>query len=364
MECGGRIVKIVRTHIRSVWSNLTPHSTLLTPRNIRLSPGTWSTAQITLETQHGPTILPGDGSEGDSAADAVEVHHQQGPPLAALILYDTTLMDVRTGSGILVDLGDTELGAIMANAVLLILRHLRQRCCMVAEGLVSGDGDGLVRSPDALGTAAEGAAIGTVVGGDEIVHPVDLIHVVTLADGTAFRDDSALRLLYRTTHVRLQFRTLHLTIAVDGIDLPVIVEEHTEVVDTALHVMVLPRATDILRGVALQALAVDVGEHIELAVGIADGWCPDTLAVDLLVILQREGLIVEVEAVEAIRDVLPVHEIPGVEYDEARHRVHRRTSEIVVVAHTEDVGVGELVVKERIGISAITIVSRPRLCVC
>ena len=204
--------------------------------------------------------------------------------MSALIFYDTALMDIGAGRGILVNLGNAKLSAIVSDAVLFTLRHLCQRSSMVAEGLIGSDGDGLIGSPDALRAATEGATVWSVVGGDEIVHPVDLIHVVSLADGIALGNDHALRLLNGSAHVGLQLRTLHLAVAMDGVYFPVVVEEHAEVVDPALHVMVFPRSADILRGVTLQTLAVDVRENVELPVGIADGRCPDALAVNLLVV--------------------------------------------------------------------------------
>ena len=227
---------------------------------------------------------------------------------------------------------------------------------------ISGDGDGLVGTPDALGTGAEGAAVGHVVGRDEVVHATYLIHVMALADGIALRDDGALRLFDRTAHVRLQLRTFHFAVAVDGIHLAVVVEQHAEVVDVTLHVMVLPWPTDILGGVALQAFAIDISKDIELTVGIADGRCPDALTVDLLMILQREGIVSEVETVEAIGDILPVHEILRVKDHETWYGVHRGAGEIVIIADTQDVRVGKLVVEERVGKRAIAVISCPRLC--
>ena len=64
--------------------------------------------------------------------------------------------------------------------------------------------------------------------------------------------------------------------------------------------MVLPRTRDFFAGIALQALAIDIRENVKLAVGIANGRSPDALSVDFLMILQREGIIIEVKAVETI----------------------------------------------------------------
>ena len=195
-------------------------------------------------------------------------------------------MDVRAGCGILVNLGDSELSAILTNTILLAAWHLRKRCCMIAKSLIGRDGDGFVRPPDALGATAKCAAVRYIISRDEIVHPTYLIYMVSLAHGTPLRDDGALSALDRTTHIGFQLGTLHLPIAMDGINLTIIIEEHREVIDTSLHVMVLPRAADILSGVALQPLTIDIGKHIKLAVGITDGRCPNTLTVDFFVVFE------------------------------------------------------------------------------
>ena len=94
--------------------------------NIRFHPSTRCTTKITLQTEHGPAVFPSDRSEGDRAANGVEVHHEQRPPLSALILDDTALMDVGAGRFVLIHLGNAELRAVMSDAVLLAPRHLSQ----------------------------------------------------------------------------------------------------------------------------------------------------------------------------------------------------------------------------------------------
>ena len=124
--------------------------------------------------------------------------------------------------------------------------------------------------------------------------------MVPLADAVTLGDDDAVGALHGAAHVGLQLRAMHLAVLMDGVYLPVVVEQHAEVVNVALHVMVRPRPVDVLRRIALQTLAVDVREHIELSVGVADAWCPDALAVYLLMVLQREAILWEVETVEAV----------------------------------------------------------------
>ena len=128
--------------------------------------------------------------------------------------------------------------------------------------------------------------------------------------------------------------------------------------------MMRPRPMDILCRIALQALAIDVREHIELPVGIADARSPNALTIDFLVVLQRETILSEVKAVEAIGDVFPVDKVLRMKDDETRNGMHRRTSQIVIVAHAQDVGVAELIIEQRIRKRAIAIVGRPRLSIC
>ena len=157
---------------------------------------------------------------------------------------------------------------------------------------------------------------------------------------------------------------MHFAVLVDGIDLTIVVEKHTEIVDVTLHVVMRPRALDIFRGIALQALTVDVGKHIELAVGIADARRPDALAVDFLMVLQSKTVLREVKAVEAVRGKFPVHKILGVEYNQTRNCVHRRASKVIVISHTDNVRIRKLIIEQRICECAVAIVSRPCLLLC
>ena len=210
---------------------------------------------------------------------------------------------------------------------------------MIAVGLIGSDDARLVRSPYRLGTGAECTPVGAIVGGDEVVHSVYLIHMVALAYSIAFRDDGTRGTFLRTTHIWLQLGAFHFAIAMNGIDFSIVIEEHAQVVDVAFHVVMLPRTMDVFGRVALQTLAIHVRIDIELSVGIADARCPHALTVNLLVVLQRETVLGEVEAVEAIGDVLPVHQVFRVQNDQTWHGMHCSTSQIVVVAHTQDVGI-------------------------
>ena len=89
-------------------------------------PRTGCTTEVALQSEHRPSVLPCDGSKGHCASDAMEVHHQQSPPLSTLILYDTSLMDIRTSRSIHIDLWNTKLRPILSDTILLTLGHLCQ----------------------------------------------------------------------------------------------------------------------------------------------------------------------------------------------------------------------------------------------
>ena len=174
--------------------------------------------------------------------------------------------------------------------------------------------------------------------------------MMSLSHSIALWNNGALRLLDRSAHVWFQFRTLHFPVAVNGINLPIVVKEHTQVVDATLHIVVLPRSANVLTGIALQPFSIDVGVDIELPIGITDTGSPDALTIYLLMIFQRESVVVEVKTIEAITDILPVHQILGVENNQARHRVHRGAHQIIVVADTKNVRVGKLVIEQWVGV--------------
>lgn len=231
---------------------------------------------------------------------------------------------------------------------------------MIAVGLVGGDGNGLVRSPDTPRTAAKGASVGLVVGGDNIIHTINLIDMVALTDTAALRNDDTLGRVDWSGEVGLQFGALHRAIAVDGIHLAVVVEEHAEVVDIAFHIDVFPRSAGIVGYEHLEALTVDIGEDVKLAVMKPYAGGPDALTIYLTAVLQGESRVGKVETVEAVAPLFPVDEVAGVEDIYAGNGVHGGTGEIVVVADTQDIGVGKFIIEKRIGKGAVAVVGGPR----
>ena len=88
---------------------------------------------------------------------------------------------------------------------------------------------------------------------------------------------------------------------------------------------------------------------------------PDALAIDFLVILQREAIFWKVKAVKAIADVFPVDKILGMKDDQPRHGMHGGSGEIIIVTHAQDIRVGKLIVEQRVGEGSVTIVGGPAL---
>ena len=117
----------------------------------------------------------------------------------------------------------------------------------------------------------------------------------------------------------------------------VVVEEYREVVDVALYHYMLPWTTNIVGNISLKSLAVDISKYIEFTFVVANARSPYALTINLFAINKREGRVVEVEAVEAIADLLPVYEVFGMQDVYSWYCVHGSTSKIVVVANTQDV---------------------------
>ena len=146
----------------------------------------------------------------------------------------------------------------------------------------------------------------------------------------------------------------------DGVYL-VVVEENGEVVDVALYHYMLPWTTNIVGNISLKSLAVDISKYIEFTFVIADARSPYALTINLFAANKREGRVVEVEAVEAIANLLPVYEVFGMQDVYSWYCVHGSTSKIVVVANTQDVGVRELIIEQRIREGSVAIIGFPRL---
>ena len=169
--------------------------------------------------------------------------------------------------------------------------------------------------------------------------------MVSFSHSTTLGNDDTFRSFYRTAHVGLQFGTHHLSITVNGIDFPVIIKQYAQIVDSSLHIMVLPRTFRFLASKALQTFSVDIREDIEHSVVVSDTWSPDALAIYFLAVFQGKSIVVEIETVKAIGNVLPVYQILGVHEHQSRNGVHCCASQIVIIAHANHVGIREFIIE-------------------
>lgn len=229
-----------------------------------------------------------------------------------------------------------------------------------SEGLFGTDAHRLVRSIGRIGTSALHSAYRCVVGTDDVIPSVNLIDMVSLTHCVSCRYDDPFALFDEAAEVRFHLYHPHFVVSVDGVYLPVIVEEDGEVVDVATHVDVLPWTGRIFADENLQAVSVDIGEDIELPVVVADAGSPDTLSIRLFSVLQTE-FVTHLEAVETIAQETPVYQILGVEHYDAWRAMHGGAGQVEVITHSDEVGVRKLVVEEGVGKGAVAVVSCPGL---
>jgi hypothetical protein len=109
--------------------------------------------------------------------------------------------------------------------------------------------------------------------------------MMSLAYSITLGDNNTISTFYRAAHIWLQFCAMNLSILMDGINLAIVIEKYAQVIDISLHVLVLPRTTDIFGSITLQPFSIYIRKEIELSVSISYGRCPDALTVYLLMIL-------------------------------------------------------------------------------
>ena len=313
---------------------------LLREAGVGLDPGVGRFAKIARQADEREAVVPSDGHQGDHAAGAAVVGHDDAPPLARGRIDDAALMKpesavVRAGAR----------GRHRGHAQRFALHH-----AFDLPGAVDriGDGDHLIHR-----SAGDG--------GDVDVLAVDLVEVVAFAHPLSRRNDQLVADVGdERPQVRRQFfDRIRGAGAGDDEDLAeVVIEEHRQVVPSG-QLVALPRTLDRLGAEDLEARAVDVGEDVEHALVIADAGRPDAPAVDVPA-FQAKGR-AEVEPVDAVAGQFPVHQVLGMHDLHRRVHVHGGAGEVIVVADADDVGVLELLVEQRIRVGAVAVVGGPVL---
>ena len=321
---------------------------LLQVPRVRLDPGIGRFAEIAWQADERELVVPGDRDQGDQAADAAVVLHDDAPPLAGGRVDDAALMQRESAAGIRIAGRDGEgplvPAAAGAEAILrghsqgLALHHAFDLPGAVERG---GPGDHLVGMP-----AGDG--------GHVVVLAFDLVQVMAFAQAGGVHRTAAIGEDFGQFLV--QFDDRGAAGAVNGVDLAIIVEQDGQVVHAG-QLVACPGAVGGRRTENLRAHAVDIGENVKRAVMVADAGRPDALAVDRSAFEAEPGS--EVQTIDAVAGQLPVHQVPGVHHDQSRVHVHRRAGQVVVLADADDVGVLELFVEQRIGIRPVAIVGCP-----
>src|ERR1035438_3526506 len=174
-----------------------------------------------------------------------------------------------------------------------------------AQALFFADGGDLPRARDSVGPGALHGYVGARNRADYVVLALNPVNVRAFAHALGGLDQHAIGARHQSGEVLVQFHDADGSGAIDGVDLPVIVEQDGEVVETLLDPVVLPETARIGGAIHLKAEAVDVGEDVIGSVVVAETRGPDAAAIDALAGFRAE-VRAEVQAVEGIADDLPV----------------------------------------------------------
>ena len=145
----------------------------------------------------------------------------------------------------------------------------------------------------------------------------------------------------------------------NDVDFTVVVKQHRHVVPRG-KLVALPGTGNRLRTEHLQAGTVDVREHVEHAVVVTDARRPDAPPIDApaLQSVRRP----KVKLVCTVAGEFPVHQVFGVHQNYGGVHVHRRAGEIIILAHTDHIGVFELLIEQWVGIGPVAVIGGPVSC--
>ena len=183
---------------------------------------------------------------------------------------------------------------------------------------------------------------------------------MAFAHAVFFRDQQPLRPRNNIKQCGIELRDAHIGVSPNHVDSSIVIEQHAQVMEAALHRRACPRALRVRRSKHLRHLAIDVRKNIERAIVIAKARRPDSLAVNALSVF-KTIFGAEVEFVERIRFKVPVDQVARVQHRKPRHHVHRRAQQIEVAADADDIWIGKLIVEDRIRVGPVPVVGSPCL---
>src|SRR5262249_29442512 len=125
-------------------------------------------------------------------------------------------------------------------------------------------------------------------GAHDVVLALDFVEVRSLSHAEIGLDHDPVCIGHDRGEVLIEFGDPYGARSVTRIDLSIVVKQHREIVEALLDAVVAPRPTRIRRPEHLESEAVHVRENVVGSVVIAETWCPDSLTVDLLAILEAK----------------------------------------------------------------------------
>ena len=204
----------------------------------------------------------------------------------------------------------------------------------------------LISSPDMIGTITDFTARMSPRprNHQEVVLAIMLDHARTLQQvfllGISLKE-ATMATFHHCRQVGIELH--HLSCGIDDIRLVIIIKEERGIVEVRQTAMDSPHSLDVVSradiGFATR-MVIWCKERIKFASMILQGSSPLTSTIDRAIlhfILRRVG-----QLREDIVDDFPVHQILRLHDRSAWHQVHRGTHHIEIVAHTDDIWVGNV----------------------
>ena len=320
-----------------------------------LHPGARRPAEVLRQAEVRPAIGPRHRRQRRQAADRVGVHHREAPPLPRRRVDDPALVN-----------------GVAARRLRVAGPHGKRRRRWAAgwpqlQAMALGEAEVLAAAHllvdfpgprEAIGARGRHAHLVEEPRARQEVLPADLVEVEALAHARTWRDDLALRAGDDIEQIGGQLSEPDAAVAPHDVGLPVVVEEHRQIVERPLHRRACPRPGGVRGPEQLRRLAVDVAEDVERALVEAEARRPDALPVDALAFFEPERR-AEIQRIERVGEEPPVHQIARVQDRQSGHAVHGRAGQVEILADADEVAVGELVVEQRVGERPVAVVRGP-----
>ena len=279
-------------------------------------------------TDNRPSVFPYHRLQIWDTTDCTGILEEDGPPLTCLRFYQSTLMDVLL---------------FEESALMFLIRTER-----------------ILRTEDGLA-----AIVTSSIGGIDIIIITNMIHVTALQTSVWLVDD--LLIAADSIEVFIQFRhTDVIDASHNKSTTSSLIKQESRVVVETIYLLHLPLPLRVGSGqeevsTIGKLVVIERNEvEIELTLVIFEAWCPLTLGILIVTILEIERLGVG-NLLKRIGTILPIHQVMRLENGSTRKVEHRGRYIIIGIAHTDDVRIRKISIDDRIGIGTVTIVGTPLL---